>query len=162
MAAEADIEMYLRHLRAQREHVLSAFERLGEERLRRGILPSGWSPKALVHHLTIDVEMWWFGAVVAGDADVLAEVEVTDGWIPPDVPAAEIIERYVEAGRRSDEIARRAGVDGGLAWWPDDTPRHRRNVADVLLHVIAETAAHAGHADAAAELVDGRQWLVLT
>lgn len=132
------------------------------EWMSRGFLPSGWSPKALVHHLTIDVEMWWFGAVVAGDRDVLAEVEAAEGWTPPDVPATQIIERYVEAGRRSDEIALRAGVEGDLAWWPDDTPRHRRDVADVLLHVIAETAAHAGHADAAAELIDGRQWLVLT
>lgn len=161
-APETDIEMNLRYLRAQRQHVLSAFEGLDESRLWRGVLPSGWSPMALVHHLTVDVEMWWFGAIVAGDQDVLAQIEAADGWSPPDVPAAEIVERYVEAGRRSDEIVLAAGLDGDLAWWPDDTPRHRRNVADVLLHVIAETAAHAGHADAAVELVDGRQWLVLT
>jgi hypothetical protein len=28
--------------------------------------------------------------------------------------------------------------------------------------VITETAAHAGHMDAARELIDGGQWLVLT
>jgi Protein of unknown function (DUF664) len=28
--------------------------------------------------------------------------------------------------------------------------------------VIAETAIHAGHLDAARELIDGRQWIVLT
>ncbi|MEO7268839.1 MAG: DUF664 domain-containing protein [Knoellia sp.] len=161
-APETDIEMNLRYLRAQRQHVLSAFEGLDEDRLWRGVLPSGWSPVALVHHLTVDVEMWWFGAIVAGDQEVLKQIEATDGWSPPDLPAAEIIERYVEAGHRSDEIVLGAGLNGDLAWWPDDTPRHRRNVADVLLHVIAETAAHAGHADAAVELVDGRQWLVLT
>jgi hypothetical protein len=33
---------------------------------------------------------------------------------------------------------------------------------EVLLHVITETACHAGHLDAARELIDGRQWIVLT
>jgi Protein of unknown function (DUF664). len=28
--------------------------------------------------------------------------------------------------------------------------------------VIAETACHAGHLDAARELIDGQQWVVLT
>lgn len=30
-----------------------------------------------------------------------------------------------------------------------------------MLHVIKETACHAGHLDAARELIDGRQWIVL-
>jgi hypothetical protein len=29
-----------------------------------------------------------------------------------------------------------------------------------MLHVITETAIHAGHLDAVRELIDGRQWLV--
>jgi len=31
----------------------------------------------------------------------------------------------------------------------------------VLLHVITETATHAGHLDAARELIDGRTWMVI-
>ena len=31
----------------------------------------------------------------------------------------------------------------------------------VMLHVLKETACHAGHLDAASELLDGRQWIVL-
>jgi len=30
-----------------------------------------------------------------------------------------------------------------------------------MLHVIKETACHAGHLDAVRELIDGRQWIVL-
>ncbi len=30
-----------------------------------------------------------------------------------------------------------------------------------MLHVLKETATHAGHLDAAAELLDGRQWIVI-
>ena len=31
----------------------------------------------------------------------------------------------------------------------------------VMLHMLKETANHAGHLDAAAELLDGRQWIVM-
>jgi hypothetical protein len=36
------------------------------------------------------------------------------------------------------------------------------DLREILLHVIAETACHAGHLDTARELIDGRQWMVLT
>ena len=32
----------------------------------------------------------------------------------------------------------------------------------VVLHLIVETAAHAGHLDAVRELLDGKQWVVIT
>ena len=32
---------------------------------------------------------------------------------------------------------------------------------DTVLHVITETACHAGHLDAARELIDGQTWLIL-
>jgi hypothetical protein len=35
-------------------------------------------------------------------------------------------------------------------------------VREVVLHVITETACHAGHLDTARELIDGRLWMVLT
>ncbi|WP_370544393.1 DUF664 domain-containing protein [Frondihabitans sp. VKM Ac-2883] len=38
----------------------------------------------------------------------------------------------------------------------------RRSLLATVLHVITETAAHAGHLDIARELIDGRQNLVLT
>jgi len=31
-----------------------------------------------------------------------------------------------------------------------------------VLHVITETATHAGHLDAVRELIDGRTWMILT
>lgn len=34
-----------------------------------------------------------------------------------------------------------------------------RDVREVILHVITETATHAGHRDAARELLDGRTWM---
>ena len=40
--------------------------------------------------------------------------------------------------------------------WPD---WRLPDVRAVMLHVITETACHAGHVDAVRELIDGRQWL---
>jgi Protein of unknown function (DUF664) len=36
------------------------------------------------------------------------------------------------------------------------------DLREILLHVIAETGCHGGHLDAARELIDGRQWIVLS
>jgi uncharacterized protein DUF664 len=36
------------------------------------------------------------------------------------------------------------------------------DLRQISLHVIAETACHAGHLDAVRELIDGRTWMVLT
>jgi Protein of unknown function (DUF664) len=48
-------------------------------------------------------------------------------------------------------------VPGSLAgdWRLDD-------LRQIILHMITETACHAGHLDAARELLDGLPWLVLT
>ena len=48
-----------------------------------------------------------------------------------------------------------------LQWRDAWGPCHVENLRDALLHVITETATHAGHLDAARELIDGRQHLVL-
>ena len=53
-------------------------------------------------------------------------------------------------------------LDAGPAWWPDIFGDWRLDdLEQVLLHVVTETACHAGHLDAARELLDGRRWLVL-
>ena len=35
-----------------------------------------------------------------------------------------------------------------------------QHLREVILHVITETACHAGHLDAVRELIDGRTWMV--
>ncbi|MEV0611803.1 DUF664 domain-containing protein [Nonomuraea sp. NPDC050404] len=55
----------------QRRHVREILAGLSEEDLRRPVLPSGWSCLGLVRHLTLDVERFWFGAVVAGNRKII-------------------------------------------------------------------------------------------
>ena len=46
--------------------------------------------------------------------------------------------------------------------WPERWPNWRyEDLREIVLHVITETACHAGHLDAARELIDGKTWLVL-
>ncbi len=60
-------EALLEWLSDQRAHVLGVLKGLSEEDLRRPVLPSGWTCLALVRHLAVDDERFWFRAVAAGE-----------------------------------------------------------------------------------------------
>ena len=153
------------YLDAQRKHVLGILEGLSEEDLRRPVLPSGWTCLGLVQHLALDDERFWFRAVVAGEQSVIDRIaEEGDAWqVPPAVPAKDIFDLYEEEIERSNAVIANTSLDAPPAWWPDFFGTFRLDtLRDVLLHVIAETACHAGHADAVRELIDGKRWMVLT
>ena len=62
----------------------------------------------------------------------------------------------------SDAIVAETPLDAAPAWWPDFFGEFRMDsLREVLMHVITETATHAGHLDAVRELIDGRTWLVI-
>jgi hypothetical protein len=163
----AETQTLLAYLNAQRRHVLGILEGLDEPALRRPVLPSGWSCLGLVHHLALDDERFWFRGVVAGEPEVIAQsgAEGGDAWqVDPGVPAQAVLDLYREQIERSDAIIASTPLDTPPAWWPEELFGSWRldDLREVLLHVLTETAVHAGHLDAARELLDGRQWLVLT
>jgi uncharacterized damage-inducible protein DinB len=151
-------------LTSQREHVLGVVTGLSEADLRRPALPSGWSCAGLINHLALDVELFWFPAVIDGQPDAIAELElIADPWqIDPDVPAERILANYRKQVERADAVLAKVDLDAAPAWWPRDQFGNWRLDSNyqVLLHVITETACHAGHLDAARELIDGNQWFV--
>ena len=161
--AVGEREALLTALRDQREHVLRAVAGLPDAELRRPVLPSGWTCLGLVQHLTLDVERFWFRAVVAGeDVDLRSGAEA---WqVDPATPAAAVLDAYRAETRRSDEVVRATDLDAQPAWWPvevfADLPV--RDLRRTVLAVLTETACHAGHLDAVRELLDGHQDLVLT
>ena len=149
-------------LNAQRDHVLGILDGLPEDELRRPVLPSGWTPLGLVRHLAIDVERFWFRAIMTGE-----EVELCEGaeaWrVGEDTPPEAVFSLYRLEIRRANEIIAATPLDTPPAQWPKEWAGWRLgSLREVLLHVITETACHAGHLDAARELIDGRQWVVLT
>ncbi len=155
--------LLLETLRGQRAHVLGILDGLSEDDLRRPVLPSGWSCQGLVHHLAVDVERFWFRAVLAGERVELHEGD--GGWrAADDLPADEVLGLYRDEAERSDAVVAARRLEDGPARWPAELfpGLPVRDLRRILLAVITETATHAGHLDAARELIDGRTWLVLT
>ncbi|GAA2040632.1 DinB family protein [Catenulispora yoronensis] len=156
----------LRYIRGQRNHVLGILEDLDEKTLRHAPLPSGWSPLALLNHLALDDEQFWFAGVVAADPEVAAAVErgEPDGWhLDPALAVDQVFARYRQQSDRTDAIIEACDLDAAPAWWPrsvfgDDFRLH--TVREIVLHHLAETATHAGHLDIVREQIDGRQWIV--
>jgi uncharacterized damage-inducible protein DinB len=153
----------LASLNSQRKHVLGILEGLPDEALRRPVLPSGWNCLGLVQHLAIDVERFWFQQVMAGEPRDAADAP-DDAWrVGPDTSAEAVLSGYRREIDRADEIIAATSLDAAPAWWPDFFGSYRLDdLQQVMLHVITETACHAGHLDAVRELIDGRTWLVLT
>jgi hypothetical protein len=145
-----------------REHVLGVVEELPEDTLRGSVLPSGWTPLGLVQHLALEVEQFWFRGAVAGEPIALTSGD--EAWqVPADVPAAVVLGQYRDEIAKANAIIAATPLDAMPEWWPDffeDLPA--RPLRKTILHVIVETATHAGHLDAFRELTDGGQWIVLT
>lgn len=96
-------DLLVASLNAQRQHVLGILDGLSDQDLRRPMLPSGWSCLGMVRHLALDVERFWFRAVVAGES---VELENGDGaWrVDPDEPAAAVLDLYRREAARADAI----------------------------------------------------------
>ena len=165
VTVDAEITALMHCLQRERDHVLGAVEGLSEEELRRPVLPSGWSCLGMVQHLTLSVERLYFRAAVAGDPEVIDLVSSqASAWqVPPGLSGAEVLDGYRHEASLADTVIAASSAEAELAWWPFPAGGWRlHTLRDVLLHVITETACHAGHLDAARELIDGQQWLVNT
>lgn len=158
----------LHALEGTRSHVLEIVDGLDDEALRRPVLPSGWSCLDMIKHLTYDEEIFWFRAIVAGEPAAIELLQTSDArasWRVADTATpAEVLGAYRQQIERSNAIIAETALDAAPAWWPGDLfgSWRLRDLQAILLHLIVEVACHAGHLDAARELIDGRQYLVLT
>ena len=136
-----------------RDVVLWKLEGLDDERLRRPMTPSGTSLLGLVKHLAA-VEYDWFCKTFGreteplpfddedGDADLRVEQHET---------TADIVAFYGRARVAADQVIDELDLgDTGTAWFGEPV-----SMRWVLIHMIEETARHAGHLDIVRELVDG-------
>jgi Protein of unknown function (DUF664) len=153
----------LSSLTNQRGHVLGILEGLSDEDLHRPVLASGWTCLGLVQHLAIDVERFWFRSIFAGEAVDFSAFEPSAWKVAPGVPAGMVFELYRTEIDAANAIIATSPLDTPPAAWPEERwPTWKLgDLRAMLLHVITETAVHAGHLDAVRELIDGRQWLVL-
>jgi uncharacterized damage-inducible protein DinB len=139
-------EALLAFLDHQRRCVIRKVEDLTEEQAR-------WRPDGtlisllgIANHLA-HVEWRWCEGAIKGADTGRSEDEFAPG---DDVTVAEVLTLYRE---------RAAATDAAIRGVPDLTQRAHRgedmDVRWVALHLIEETARHAGHADATRELLDG-------
>jgi hypothetical protein len=150
-------------LNQQRSAVLAIIEGLDEAQLHTPVLPSGWTPIGLVRHLA-GAEAMWFQWVVLGTQPRMSwDDGVEDRPSNPEAPfstehsGAAVIEQYRRQCDISNEILQSQALNVALLGehgldWPDEPITDLRWV---VLHMIEETARHAGHLDAARELLDG-------
>ncbi|ATL25077.1 DinB family protein [Streptomyces formicae] len=164
--ADPELTTLLGVLNSKRTHVLDILEGLDEEALRRPVLPSGWTCLGLVHHLALDNEKFWFRAVAAGEQAAIEEIlgSGESAWEPaPEKTAEEVFALYRQEAKLADTFLADADLNAAPSWWPDFFGTwHLDTLREVVLHVITETATHAGHLDVVRELTDGRQRLVVT
>lgn len=161
--ANDESDLLVRYLNAQRGHILGILEDLPDEALHRPVLPSGWTCAGLVQHLALDVERFWFAVVTAGEAEASPDLPGNAWEVPLHVPGQSVLDLYRRQIARSDAIIAATPLDTPPTWWPEERwpGRRHQNLRHTMLHVIAETACHAGHLDAVRELLDGRTWLIV-
>jgi hypothetical protein len=143
---------------AQQQRIVATLSGLDEQTMLRSVLPSGWTFAGMVEHLT-RMTTFWFDNVLSGDLFVAPPGDDFD--VAPEVVVADLVERFVLECERCRDRVIHLSLDREPAWWPVDMfgPWRLESVFEVLLHVTVETATHAGHVDAARELVDGRTWV---
>ena len=121
---------------------------LADDDARRPMVPSGTSLLGLVAHLTL-VEYGWFQYDFAGLDTPAPPLELR-----PEDDAATVIAAYQAAIARSNAII--AGcTDLETIAARNYTAPEPMSMRWILVHMIEETARHAGHADILREQIDG-------
>jgi hypothetical protein len=149
-----------RYLQRGREDVLWKLDGLSEYDIRRPMVPTGTNLLGLVKHLA-GIELGYFGEVFGRPSgermpwlDEGSEPNA-DMWATADQSREEIVALYRRAWAHSDGTIAALALDatGHVPWWPEE--RREPTLHTILVHVIAETHRHAGHADIVRELIDG-------
>ena len=154
-AAKASLHNYLKH---EREAVVAKLDGLSEYDVRRPMTVTGTNLLGLVKHLAT-WEARYLGEVFGRPVpeplprwdDEAAEL--ADSWATERESRSDIVDRYRRVWAHSDATVDALTLDatGRVAWWNDaDVP-----LFNILVHLLAETSRHAGHADILREELDG-------
>ncbi len=154
---KADLHRYLRDAR---EALLWKVAGLSEYEARRPRTPTGTNLLGLVKHVA-SVDVGYFGECFGrpfpeplpwfdDDAEPNA-----DFWVPAESSREQVLDLCRRAWAHSDATIDALPLDavGHVSWWRPgnrDVTLHR-----LLVHMVAETHRHAGHADILREQADG-------
>ena len=135
---------------------------LTDEQAAQRTTASELSLGGLIKHVTL-TERQWIRFIQAGPSAMAWDQSSMGDWLSafrmmPGDTLAGLLEEYAKAAEETAElIAGLPDLDAAqplpeAPWFP---PGARWSARRVLLHVIAETAQHAGHADIIRESLDG-------
>jgi uncharacterized damage-inducible protein DinB len=149
-----------RYLQTARDALLWKLDGLSEYQIRRPLTPTGTNLLGLVKHLA-GVEVGYFGDTFGrpfGEPLDWMEDDAEDNadmWATADESRDHIVGLYRRVWQHSDTTIATLALDatGHVPWWPDE--RSTATLHQILVHVIAETNRHVGHADIVRELIDG-------
>lgn len=120
----------------------------------------------LIKHVA-DTESQWVDFMLDGaDATTGADGGSDQDWseavdtrfvVEPDTTLTDLLRHYDEVAARTDALVLTVDLDASQALPPAPwfAPGTRWSARRVLLHIIGETAQHAGHADIIRESIDG-------
>lgn len=153
----------LESLTAHRGFLLYAVEGITDEQARRRLTVSELTLGGLVKHVA-QMEKGWVDFIVDGPKTMeMTEhsyAEHADGFVlREDQTLAGVLAEYAEIAERTDELVRTWDLDAvqplpEAPWFP---PNGTRSARRVFVHLVAETAQHAGHADILRETLDGQK-----
>ena len=120
----------------------------------RTMTPTGLSPLGVVAHLAV-AEVAWFAETFAGDPVEPMWEDHGSFRLRPDDTVESVLAEYNEACKRSRSVVDAAtsvdALSSRKAWF-----RGRVSLRWILVHMIEETARHAGHLDIFREAIDGK------
>ncbi|MEU7925614.1 DinB family protein [Micromonospora sp. NPDC049801] len=148
----------LQTLRRHRGFLLQTVDGLTDEQAGTRSTVSELCPGGLIKHVATTEERWMLFAV--GGAEEMQRTEID--WVgqfqmSPGETLAGLVERFQAVAAHTDELIATLDLDAAhpLPQAPWFEPGASWTVRRVLLHLIAETSQHAGHADILREAIDG-------
>lgn len=149
----------LETLRTHRVFLRHTLRGLTEEQARLRPTASALCVGGIVKHVTA-AEAQWADFIVRGAAAMSGDVEAyASAFEPaPEDTVEGLLAAYAEVAARTDELVRTLpslDAEHPLPPAPWFRPGESRSARRVLLHLVAETAQHAGHADIIRETIDG-------
>jgi uncharacterized damage-inducible protein DinB len=148
------------YLQTARDALLWKLDGLSEYDVRRPLVPTGTNLLGLVKHVA-SVESGYLGDVFGRPIDdpLVSGADMAesgaDMWARADESRELVTGFYRRVWLHSDETIDALDLDavGQVPWWPQ--ARRQVTLHRVLVHMIAETNRHGGHADIVRELIDG-------
>lgn len=152
-------EQLLAYLAQQRLVLKLAAYGLRDDQTREAPSVSALTVGGLIKHVA-SVERYWIDLVLQRQSELPEDDYEANFRVEPGDTLAGILDMYDAVARETEAVIEKIGdlgllvpVPKGVPWFPDDLDAW--TVRWVLLHIITETARHAGHADIVRESVDG-------